>query len=210
MAAPLLLYGGTFDPPHAAHGRLPQLAGEAIGASRVVWIPAAQNPLRTEQSAPPEDRVAMLQALLAGNADAEIDRRELQRGGPSYFVDTLRSFRAEDESTPLRFLIGADQALQFRRWHNWEQILDLAHPLIAPRPPHDRVALELVLEQLDEGQSCPGWWRGSVLDLPLDDVSATKLREALAESDQAALRAGIPESVLSVIRARGLYGRSNA
>ena len=97
MAAPLLLYGGTFDPPHAAHGRLPQLAGEAIGASRVVWIPAAQNPLRTEQSAPPEDRVAMLQALLAGNADAEIDQRELQRGGPSYFVDTLRSFRAEDE-----------------------------------------------------------------------------------------------------------------
>jgi len=210
MAAPLLLYGGTFDPPHAAHGRLPQLAGEAIGASRVVWIPAARNPLRTEQSAPPEDRVAMLQALLAGNADAEIDQRELRRGGPSYFVDTLRSFRAEDESTPLRFLIGADQALQFRRWHNWEQILDLAHPVIAPRPPHDRLALELVLEQLDEGQSRPGWWRDSVLDLPLDDVSATKLREALAESDEAALRAGIPESVLSVIRARGLYGRSNA
>ena len=210
MAAPLLLYGGTFDPPHAAHGRLPQLAGAAIGASRVVWIPAAQNPLRTEQTAPPEDRVAMLQALLAGNDGAEIDQRELQRGGPSYFVDTLRSFRDQDASTPLRFLIGADQALQFRRWHDWEQILDLAHPVIAPRPPHDRLALELVLEQLDEGQSRPGWWRESILDLPLDDVSATKLREALAESDQAALRAGIPESVLSVIRARGLYGRSDA
>ena len=49
-----------------------------------------------------------------------------------------------------------------------------------------------------------------MLDLPLDDVSATKLREALAESDQAALQAGIPESVLSVIRDRGLYGRSDA
>jgi nicotinic acid mononucleotide adenylyltransferase len=48
------------------------------------------------------------------------------------------------------------------------------------------------------------------LDLPLDDVSATKLREALAESDHAALRAGIPDSVLAVIRARGLYGRSDA
>ena len=209
MAAAALLYGGTFDPPHAAHGRLPQLAGQAIGASRVVWIPAAQNPLRTEQSAPPEDRVAMLEALLAGNAEAEIDQRELRRGGPSYFVETLRSFQAEDANIPLRFLIGADQALQFRRWHDWEQILDLAHPVIAPRPPHDRVALELVLEQLDEGQSRPAGGE-SVLDLPLDDVSATKLREALAESDEAALRAGIPESVLSVIRARGLYGRSNA
>ena len=152
----------------------------------------------------------MLEALLAGNAEAEIDQRELRRGGPSYFVETLRSFQAEDANIPLRFLIGADQALQFRRWHDWEQILDLAHPVIAPRPPHDRVALELVLEQLDEGQSRSGWWRGSVLDLPLDDVSATKLREALAESDQAALQAGIPESVLSVIRARGLYGRSDA
>ncbi len=210
MAAPLLLYGGTFDPPHAAHGRLPQLAAKAIGASRVVWIPAAQNPLRTERSAPPSDRIAMLRALLAGNADAEIDQRELQRVGPSYFVDTLRSFRAEDAKTPLRFLIGADQALQFRRWHDWESILDLADPVIAPRPPHDRLALEVVLEQLDEGQSRPGWWRGSVLDLPLDDVSATKLREALSDSDKAALKAGIPESVLSVIRDRGLYGRSNA
>ena len=210
MAAPLLLYGGTFDPPHAAHGRLPQLAAKAIGASRVVWIPAAQNPLRTERSAPPSDRIAMLRALLAGNADAEIDQRELQRGGPSYFVDTLRSFRAEDAKTPLRFLIGADQALQFRRWHDWESILDLADPVIAPRPPHDRLALEVVLEQLDEGQARPGWWRGSVLDLPLDDVSATKLREALSDSDEAALKAGIPESVLSVIRDRGLYGRSNA
>ena len=102
---------------------------------RHVWF--GSPPPRTHfarSSPPPEDRVAMLQALLAGNADAEIDQRELQRGGPSYFVDTLRSFRAEDESTPLRFLIGADQALQFRRWHNWEQILDLAHPVIA-RPP---------------------------------------------------------------------------
>ena len=56
----------------ACRRRLPQLAGEAIGVTSGL-DPAAQNPLRTEQSAPPEDRVAMLQALLAGNADAEID-----------------------------------------------------------------------------------------------------------------------------------------
>lgn len=210
MALPLLLYGGTFDPPHAAHGCLPQLAAKAIGASRVIWIPAAQNPLRTEESAPAADRVAMLEALLRESTEAEIDQRELRRGGTSYFVDTLRSFREEFPETPIRFLIGADQALQFRRWHDWEVILDLAQPAIAPRPPHDRSALEAVLEQLDQGQPRAGWWRHCVLDLPLDDVSATRLREALSTSDQLALDAGIPESVLTVIQERGLYGRSNA
>ena len=66
------------------------------------------------------------------------------------------------------------------------------------------------LEQLDQGQPRAGWWRDCVLDLPLDDVSATRLRKALSTSDQLALDAGIPESVLTVIQERGLYGRSNA
>ena len=91
----------------------------------------------------------------------EIDQRELQRGGPSYFVDTLRSFRAEDESTPLRFLIGADQALQFRRWHNWEQILDLAHPVIAAAAPRS-AGPRTGARATGRRPVAAGWWRVGV------------------------------------------------
>ena len=75
----VLLFGGTFDPPHQAHTSLPLAAAEAIGAGRVVFIPANINPQKTDT--PPtsvEHRIGMLEAALEGTPNATISRIEVE------------------------------------------------------------------------------------------------------------------------------------
>ena len=84
MDDPILIFGGTFDPPHLAHTALPPLVARRLDCKRILYIPAAANPLKTD--APPtavEHRLAMLRLALADVPDAEISTIELDRPGPS-------------------------------------------------------------------------------------------------------------------------------
>ena len=84
------VFGGTFDPVHLAHLAVAQEAAEALGLERIVFIPAGEPPHKPGRAITPgEQRLAMLELAIAGNDRFAIDRRELDRGGPSYTVDTL-------------------------------------------------------------------------------------------------------------------------
>ena len=145
---------GTFDPPHAAHGRLPQLAGEAIGASRGL------DPRRPEPTSHRAVRAAggsggHAAGPFAGNADAEIDQRELQRGGPVTSWTPCDLFGPKTRA-PASILDRCGPRLQFSSLAQLGTDLGFGpsghRAAAAPRS----VGLELVLEQLDEGQSRPG------------------------------------------------------
>jgi nicotinate-nucleotide adenylyltransferase len=93
--APLGILGGTFDPVHNGHLRLAIEMRELLGLSEVKLVPALNPRLRDAPSIDAENRLRMLHAAVAGAGDLQVDDRELQRQGPSYTVDTLRSFREE-------------------------------------------------------------------------------------------------------------------
>lgn len=199
-----LLFGGSFDPPHRAHVEVPAQAADVLGCERIVYIPAAQNPLKagTEPTAGAH-RLAMLKIAVRDMPRAEISTIELDRGGASYFVETLETLRNELAAEgDLRFLIGADQTLEFRRWRSWRRILELATPAVVLRPPWtDRSLREALVETYDAEDALV--WTKCIVAAPLLDINATDLRRRLASG--ADVSDAIDPAVLAYIRVHGLY-----
>ena len=94
-------YGGTFDPVHQGHLAIARAASSAFGVA-VTLAPAADPPHRAAPGASAAQRAHMLELAVAGDRRLRVDRRELQRPGPSWTVDTLHELRAElGPDTPL-------------------------------------------------------------------------------------------------------------
>ncbi len=172
---PIVLFGGSFDPPTRAHVELPPLVAAALGASRLVYVPAAVSPHKTESPpTPAAHRLAMLRLALPDGA--EIDTRELDREGPSFAIDTLESFRVDtDGSRQLRLLIGTDQAMAFHRWHRWRDILDVASPAVMVRGDDD-VDHVLAAIESNQGAGSATRWREWIVNLPRMGQSSTDVR----------------------------------
>ena len=132
------LLGGSFDPIHVGHLQLARDALANLPISEVRLLPAAQA-WQKEPLTDPIHRVAMVQRAI----DSELpytrrrmvlDLREIDRGGPTYTVDTLRELRRTlGDQVPLVLVMGADQFERFDTWREWERIPDLAHLAVARR-----------------------------------------------------------------------------
>lgn len=183
LCSSLIVFGGSFDPPHVGHLRLPQLARKKVRADVVAYVPAALSPLKTDAPpSPAHHRLAMLRLALADEPHATILTDELDRAAdhpdqPSYTVDTLTALRQRigDEPT-VHLLLGADQAPRFHKWKDFGRILGMASPLVMLRPPwtRDRL-LEALPRELNRAT-----WEQAIVELPPIDVSATAIRRRVA------------------------------
>lgn len=204
--APIVIFGGTFDPPTRAHAELAPQAASLIGASKLLYIPAAISPHKIDD--PPSDsahRLAMLTLVVDGIDGAEICDLELQRAGPSYSIDTVRQLREQiEDGVPIRLLIGDDQAITFNTWRNWSELIDLALPLVLPR--HWSEASEFADALRTNGNwsdaAVERWlqWR---LDLPCMDTCSTEARRMISENGD--LRDVLVPDVDDYITTNGLY-----
>jgi nicotinate-nucleotide adenylyltransferase len=212
LALILGIFGGTFDPIHHGHLRAAREVYERLKLSELRFIPAAQPPHRRQPQATAEHRFAMARLAIESEPGFATDDRELKRGGPSYTVLTLESLRAElGAAVPLCLLIGADAFLEFETWHRWREIPALAHLVVMRRPgsPATRDpatwpawARERACHKSGELAKAPA---GRVLfvDISPQDISATRIREAIARGAPVADQ--LPEAVERYIRRHGLY-----
>ena len=159
------LYGGSFDPIHVGHLFAAQAAFEEIGLAKVCFIPAAQSPFKQGSiRTAGQLRLQMLRLALAGSPASEVDSQEIDRGGVSYTIDTVRDYAKRFPGSELYFLIGADHARQLTDWHEASELAAAARFVIIPRPG------ELV-------QPVPPPFRGVVLrGFPLA-LSSSQIRE---------------------------------
>src|SRR3954463_8046115 len=98
------LYGGSFDPVHLGHLLVAQAAREELGLSRLFFIPAAQSPFKPDNKPTPNhERLRLLRLALAGKSWCEIDEQELQRGGVSYTIDTVRDYERRFASAEIYY-----------------------------------------------------------------------------------------------------------
>jgi nicotinate-nucleotide adenylyltransferase len=129
------LFGGSFDPVHLGHLLVARAAREEAGLDRLFFIPAAQSPFKPGvQPAPGAERLRWLRLALAGDTAAEVDDQEIRRGGPSYTIDTVRTYAKEYPAAELFYLIGADQTAQLRLWREAGELARLVQFLVIPRP----------------------------------------------------------------------------
>jgi nicotinate-nucleotide adenylyltransferase len=207
--APLLVYGGTFDPVHEGHVAIATGAADALGIRCGLLIPAGDPPHRSAPQAPGPLRAAMLRRAFARDARFCVDERELRRAAPSYTVDTLLELRAElGTEVPLVLLLGADAFLGLPTWSRWQRLAGLAHLAVFARP---GIALD---------PSAPTWPAGIappvgdparlreataghcvILPAPVSTASSTAIRAAFARGEAAP--AGLPPAVSSLLREQG-------
>jgi len=200
-----LVFGGTFDPPHTAHTTLPPLVAARLGCDRIIYIPAAANPLKRDLDVTPaQHRLAMLELAVADVPGARISTIELDRPGPSYMVDTLELLHLKaDDETGFVLLIGSDQAMAFHEWKDWTRIIELATPAVMVRPPLDPASFRRQLAEHYDPDEVERWL-GYAVAVPQLDVGATTVRERLAAGGD--VRGLLQPDVLAYARQHGLYG----
>lgn len=144
--------GGTFDPIH--HGHL--VAASEVAAlfhlDEVVFVPTGE-PWQKSQRAvsPAEDRYLMTVIATASNPQFSVSRIDIDRGGPTYTIDTLRDLKAINDDADLFFITGADALAQILTWRNADELFSLSHFIGVTRPGH-----VLTDDGLPEGAS-PSW-----------------------------------------------------
>ncbi|HMB55845.1 MAG TPA: nicotinate-nucleotide adenylyltransferase [Arenimonas sp.] len=206
-----ILYGGTFDPVHTGHIAVATAARDAL-AGKVYFLPSGDPPHRPAPGASAEQRVRMIALAIAGQENFFLDRRELERAGPSYTIDTLRELRGKlAPETPLAWLVGDDAFRQLATWHDWRSLFELCHFVIATRPGY-------ALDDLhgDLAQMCAGRWSDQPaalsdqpagrlyrLAMPLHPASASAIRRSLAAGRGD--RGWLPPLVAEYVRKQGLY-----
>lgn len=204
------VFGGTFDPVHYGHLRTALELRALLGFEQIRFVPCADPPHRNAPLAPAGIRVRMLEAAIAGQRGFVVDRRELERPGPSYSVDTLESLRSDLPDVPLCMIVGMDAFLGLPTWHAWHRLLDLAHIVVAHRPGW-RAPVEGELGKLiathgtraraDLERSVSG--RVHVEAVTQLEISSTHLRATISAGIEAQYL--MPDSVWNIIVETGCY-----
>jgi nicotinate-nucleotide adenylyltransferase len=185
------LLGGSFDPPHNGHLLAAGDAFEALSLDRLIFIPAAVQPLKVGRaSATPAQRLRMVELLVDGDERFEVSRIEIDRGGLSYTVDTLAAFSAQWPSAQLFWLIGADAIQSFSRWRQPERIVELATVVVMQRA-GDAI-------QAPEVPGSPQWLASRRFD-----ISSTEIRARVKQGKS--IRGFVPDAVGEFIAAEQLY-----
>lgn len=166
------LLGGSFDPVHEAHVALALAAVKALALDEVQLIPAATPWQRDGLKAAPGHRLRMLQLVAAKHTGLVVNPVELERGGDTYTIDTLRALPA---GPSYFWLLGADQLANFCTWQSWREITDRVGLAVAVRP-------GTPLHTPDELADWLSAHGRALQQLPLQpmDVSASDIRAKLA------------------------------
>ena len=205
------IFGGTFDPIHHGHLRLAEEIADAFDLREVRFIPTGQPPHRAAPQASAPHRLEMVRRAIEGNPRFVLDDREIRAVRVSYTLDTLRELRSElGEQQPLCLLLGADAFLGLPGWHEWQNLFELAHIVVALRPGSNMQqglpeALQREVDmRLAKGEALTGA-AGSVrlFDMTPLAISASSVRHALAQ--QRSVRYLVPDGVLDYLQQQQLY-----
>jgi nicotinate-nucleotide adenylyltransferase len=193
------LFGGSFDPVHLGHLALARTALAHLQLDELRWVPSGQSWQKGPAHAGAEDRAAMVQAAIAGEPRFVLERCEIERSGPSYTIDTLRTLQAGSPGASWFLVIGQDQYANLHTWHEWQALLGLATIAVAAR--------DTVMPDVSNTPLAHTAHQVVHLPMPAVPVSATILRQQLAAGQPATELAStlVPPAVASYIARHGLY-----
>lgn len=167
------VFGGAFDPPHLAHRALLETALRELKLDALYVVPTGDAWHKPRKLTEAAHRLAMVRLAFQDLPRICVDRRELDRAGPSYTIDTLREIAEEAPGAELFLIMGADQAAALTTWHDWRAILQLAIISVATRAHPSNTTDLFEAERLFPE-------RFLHLGLPALHVSATQIRSNIA------------------------------
>lgn len=187
------IFGGTFDPIHIGHVVVATTVHHALALDEMHVVVAA-DPWQKDPPpiAPAKERYTAVQAAIY-DLDApaiHADAREVERGGPTYTVDTVEQILADDPSAELFLVVGYDAAQHIGSWHRVEDLQQKVTLVVVNRP------------RFDEVVDVPGW-KVEVVDIPSIDVSSSMVRERLASG--LPVDGLVPAAAMRVVRKHNRY-----
>jgi nicotinate-nucleotide adenylyltransferase len=192
-ATRLGIFGGTFDPPHIGHLATAVEVRSALELD-AVWMVVANEPWQKTGDrpvSPARDRLALVEAAVAGLDGIEANDIEIRRGGPSYTIDTLQQIELERPGVEVLVVLGADAAAGLPTWHRAEELRRTASFVVVDRP---GIA----------GPPPPEGWTCRHVVVPRLDVSSSDLRERVATGRP--IDVLVPTAAIAGIEERRLYG----
>lgn len=188
------IFGGTFNPPHMGHLIVAEHVRGEMVLDRVMFVPAFIPPHKLHDDVvSSEHRVAMLKLAIQDNPHFEVSETELQRGGVSFTVDTLRDLTTKHPSDEFNLLIGMDNLLEFHTWKSPEKILNLVKVVVMTRPGFTEKDNPLIRK--DGMKLCP---------VPEIGISSREIRKRVHEGSS--VRYLVPDSVRDYLFEHHLYG----
>jgi nicotinate-nucleotide adenylyltransferase len=186
--------GGTFDPIHYGHLVTAEEALHQFELDEVMFVPTGSPWMKEHEIvSPAEDRYLMTVIATASNPRFSVSRVEVDREGPTYTIDTLRSIK-DLSGADLFFITGADAILEIFQWKERQQLFDMAHFIAATRPGYDIAALQ------ERAAAHDGI---TTMSIPALAISSTDIRDRVAHGRP--IRYLVPEGVASYVGKAGLY-----
>jgi nicotinate-nucleotide adenylyltransferase len=187
--------GGTFDPIHHGHLVAASEVASVFGLDEVVFVPTGQPWQKSEREvSTAEHRYLMTVIATASNPRFTVSRVDIDRGGLTYTIDTLRDLAAERPDTEMFFITGADALAQILSWKDSEELFGLAHFVGVTRPGH----------RLDGAGLPPE--RVSLMEVPAMAISSTDCRTRVEAGEPVWYL--VPDGVVQYIAKHGLYRRA--
>jgi len=190
--------GGTFDPIHHGHLVAASEVTSLFHLDEVVFVPTGQPWQKpAEEVTAAEDRYLMTVIATASNPRFHVSRIDIDRGGPTYTIDTLRELHRErGQETDLFFITGADALGNILTWRDADELFKLAHFIGCTRPGH-----RLTDPGLPDGQV-------SLVEIPALAISSTDCRERVRRGEP--IWYLVPDGIVQYINKRGLYWERQA
>jgi nicotinate-nucleotide adenylyltransferase len=188
--------GGTFDPIHHGHLVAASEVATRFHLDEVVFVPTGQPWQKShKQVSSGEDRYLMTVIATASNPRFTVSRVDIDRGGPTYTVDTLRDLHDQrGDDVDLFFITGADALAAILTWRDVDDVFDLAHFVGCTRPGvdlHSPAIAELPAERI------------TLMEVPALAISSTGCRERVTARQP--IWYLVPDGIVQYIAKRGLY-----
>jgi len=194
------IMGGSFNPIHSGHIIFADAFRRQCSLDSCYLVPASISPFKlTEKNADDIHRVHMLLLACEELQNTYVSTIELERGGISYTFDTIREFKNMFPNDKLFLLIGEDQAIQFTKWKDWQEIVANVQLCIVARNLHEvnRVSIDDTLS-VDNAYTKPIW-----LDIPVIDISSSLIRSHIEHGND--IHGLVPMQVEIYIHSYSLY-----
>ena len=174
------ILGGTFDPIHLGHLYIAEQVEMRLQTRQMLFIPCSLPVHRALPRASTQHRCEMIRLALHGHEGFLLNTMEVERGGPSYSVDSLRELR-QQTGERLLLLLGADAFNGFADWKQPREILRLAHLVVCCRPGFEINAELFADHHVKSAQDLRDREAGAILPLQVDaiDCSSSQVRALL-------------------------------
>jgi nicotinate-nucleotide adenylyltransferase len=187
--------GGTFDPIHHGHLVAASEVQAWFGLDEVVFVPTGDPWQKSERLvSPAEDRYLMTVIATASNPHFRVSRVDIDRGGPTYTIDTLGDLHAEMPDAELYFITGADALADIFTWRDAGELFALANFVGCTRPGYEMDPLTL--------ESIPAD-RVTMVEIPALAISSTECRSRAERGEPVWYL--VPDGVVQYIAKHGLY-----